>query len=131
MENMKRAPENKFIWPFDSDREFWSLKTFNDKPISKDKHMLEVFEFMHLLMDECTHLLHYDVPVDTSLIRVISAKDDAYILRDGVNDFASIWPGSQVEYVDKGHISAFVLLQNKFRQTICMMLDRLIEKYHS
>lgn len=23
--------------------------------------------------------------------------------------------GSEVEYVDKGHVSAFVLLQNKFR----------------
>ncbi len=41
-----------------------------------------------------THLLHYDIPVDTSLIHVIAAKDDAYVLRDGVNDFNSIWPGN-------------------------------------
>ncbi len=54
---------------------------------------MEVLEFMHLLMDECTHLLHYDIPVDTSLVHVIAAKDDAYVLRDGVNDFNSIWPG--------------------------------------
>ena len=45
---------------------------------------------MTLLMDECTHLINYDIPYDTSLVRVIAAKDDAYILRDGVNDFNSI-----------------------------------------
>ena len=89
-------------------------------------------------MDECTHLLNYDSPVDKDLIKVISAQDDAYVLRDGVNDFNSIWPGNytllsllkvwlificwlfsssgtQVEYLDKGHVSAFVLAQNKFR----------------
>jgi hypothetical protein len=38
--------------------------------------------------------LHYDIPIDTSLIHVIAAKDDAYVLRDGVNDFNSIWPGN-------------------------------------
>lgn len=55
---------------------------------------MEVVEFMHLLMDECTHMLNFDMPVDTSLVRVIAAKDDAYVLRDGVNDFPSLWPGS-------------------------------------
>ena len=54
---------------------------------------MEILEFMHLLMDECTHLLNFDVPFDTSLVHVVAAKDDAYVLRDGVNDFNSIWPG--------------------------------------
>jgi hypothetical protein len=53
---------------------------------------MEVFEFMHLLMDECTHMLNFDMPIDTSLVKVVAAKDDAYVLRDGVNDFQSIWP---------------------------------------
>jgi len=130
LENRKRAPENQYIWPFESglNGNFWNLTTFN-KLTEKEKSMIEIYEFMHLLMDECTHLLNYSIPVDTNLIRVISAKDDAYVLRDGVNDFNSIWPGSEVEYVDKGHVSAFVLLQNKFRQTIMMMLNKLLDKY--
>jgi hypothetical protein len=97
----------------------------------KERGLIEIFEFMHLLMDECTHMLNYDKPIDTSMIRVISAKDDAYVLRDGVNDFNSIWPGSQVEFVDEGHVTAFVLLQQKFRETIVTMLQKLIDKHYS
>ncbi len=73
----------------DSIIEFNKLQNFNKKYHINN----EIIEFMHLLMDECTHLLNYDVPVDKQLIKVISAKNDAYILRDGVNDFNSVWPG--------------------------------------
>lgn len=48
---------------------------------------------MQLLMDECTHLINFDKPYDVNLVRVLSAKNDAYVLRDGVHDFHSIWPG--------------------------------------
>ena len=44
-------------------------------------------------MDECTGMINYDKPIDTSLVRVLTAKDDAYVLRDGVHDFETIWPG--------------------------------------
>jgi hypothetical protein len=85
-ENQQRSPQNQYIWPFEQDSDFWNLTTFIT-PSVRDRGLIEVFEFMHLLMDECTHLLNYDVPVDTSLIRVVSAKNDAYVLRDGVNNF--------------------------------------------
>ena len=87
-ENLQRSPQNKYIWPFEQDSDFWNLTTFIT-PSVRDRGLIEVFEFMHLLMDECTHLLNYDTPVDTSLIRVVSAKDDAYVLRDGVNNFVA------------------------------------------
>ena len=86
------------------------LNSFNNQSVSN-----EIFEFMVSLMDECTHFINYDMPFDTSLIKVIAAKDDAYILRDGVNDFNSIWPGSSVEYIEEGHVSAFLRGQPKFR----------------
>lgn len=130
-ENQKRAAQNKFkICPFSSDSEvkFSKLLNFNNL----DEKRLEILEFMHLLMDECTHLLHYDVPVDTSLVYALVAKDDAYVLRDGVNDFNSIWPESKVEYiVDQGHVSAFLLSQKKFRVSIINVLNDMIKKHYS
>ncbi len=98
------------IFSPESNIDLSKLTNFNKQLVNK-----EIFEFMTLLMDECTHLINYDIPYDTSLVRVIAAKDDAYILRDGVNDFNSIWPGSTVEYIDEGHVSAFVRGQSKFR----------------
>jgi hypothetical protein len=53
----------------------------------------EILNFMQLLMDECTHLLNFDKPIDPSLVYIIAAINDAYILRDGVHDFNTIWPG--------------------------------------
>ncbi len=55
----------------------------------------EILEFMLLLMDECTNLINFDKPLDNTMIHILSAQDDAYILRDGAYDFPSIWPGSQ------------------------------------
>ncbi len=54
----------------------------------------KIYSFMQLLMDECTHLLNFDKPFDTSLVNVISATNDAYVLRDGVHHFHTIWPGN-------------------------------------
>lgn len=115
-ENQERNESGKQICSFakDSTINFNQLDNYNDRD-DKSKINPEILEFMHLLMDECTHLINYAVPVDPSMINVISAKEDAYILRDGVNDFKSIWPDSQVEYLDQGHVSAFILSQNKFR----------------
>ena len=111
-ENELRKPNEKHINIFspESNIDIKQLTNFNKQLVNK-----EIFEFMTLLMDECTHLINYDKPFDSSLVRVISAKDDAYILRDGVNDFNSIWPGSTVEYIDEGHVSAFIRGQPKFR----------------
>ena len=129
-----RKPSNKHINAFKSDsseHDFRKLTNFNEIDQNKRSINLEIFEFMHLLMDECTHLLNYDIPYDTNLIHVISAKDDAYVLRDGVNDFNSIWPGSKVEYIDEGHVSAFLRGQVKFREAIIDLLKVLINKHYS
>lgn len=53
----------------------------------------EIIRFMQLLMDECTHLLNFDKPIDPTLVYAIAAKDDAYVLRDGVQSFSKVWPG--------------------------------------
>lgn len=55
------------------------------------------------------------VPVDTSLIIVIQAKEDAYIPRTGVLSVQDIWPHCEVRYLSGGHISAYLFKQNLFR----------------
>lgn len=133
-ENQQRSENGKQICSFakDSTINFNHLTNYNEQDKKSSKAInSEILEFMHLLMDECTHLINYDVPVDPSMINIISAKEDAYILRDGVNDFKSIWPESQVDYLDQGHVSAFILSQNKFRQKIVAMLDKLTKEHYS
>lgn len=55
------------------------------------------------------------VPVDTSLIIGVQAKEDAYIPRTGVLSLQEIWPECEVRYLNGGHISAYLFKQNVFR----------------
>uniref|UniRef100_A0A8C5H7S0 Abhydrolase domain containing 18 n=1 Tax=Gouania willdenowi TaxID=441366 RepID=A0A8C5H7S0_GOUWI len=75
----------------------------------------ESIGFMKGVMDECTHMANFSVPVDTSLIIVVQAKEDAYIPRTGVRSLQEIWPGCEVRYLKGGHISAYLFKQNAFR----------------
>ncbi|XP_044061791.1 protein ABHD18 isoform X1 [Siniperca chuatsi] len=85
--------------------------------------------FMKGVMDECTHMANFSVPVDTSLIIVVQAKEDAYIPRTGVLSLQEIWPGCEVRYLNGGHISAYLFKQNVFRQAIYDAFDRFCLKY--
>ncbi|XP_007951177.2 protein ABHD18 [Orycteropus afer afer] len=71
--------------------------------------------FMKGVMDECTHVANFSVPVDPSLIIVVQAKEDAYIPRTGVRSLQEIWPGCEVRYLEGGHISAYLFKQGLFR----------------
>lgn len=75
----------------------------------------EALQFMRGVMDECTHLKNFSVPVDTSLITAICAKDDAYVPREGCSSLEDVWPGAEVKYLDAGHVSAYVLHQKLIR----------------
>ena len=66
-------------------------------------------------MDECTHLSHFEKPVDPSLIIAVAAKQDAYMPRDRVICLSDLWPGCEVRYIDRGHVSAFLFDQSAFR----------------
>ncbi|XP_042274807.1 protein ABHD18 [Thunnus thynnus] len=89
----------------------------------------ESISFMKGVMDECTHMANFSVPVDTSLIIVIQAKEDAYIPRTGVLSLQEIWPGCEVRYLNGGHISAYLFKQNVFRQAIYDAFNRFCLKY--
>ncbi|KAF6737365.1 uncharacterized protein FQA47_019651 [Oryzias melastigma] len=92
---------------------------------------VESISFMKGVMDECTHMANFSVPVDTSLIIVVQAKEDAYVPRAGVLSLQEIWPGCEVRYLSGGHISAYLFKQNVFRRAIYDAFDRFCLKYPS
>ncbi|XP_028923074.1 protein ABHD18 [Ornithorhynchus anatinus] len=85
--------------------------------------------FMKGVMDECTHVANFSVPVDPSLIIVVQAKEDAYIPRAGVRSLQEIWPGCEIRYLEGGHISAYLFKQGLFRQAIYDAFERFLHKY--
>lgn len=85
--------------------------------------------FMKGVMDECTHVANFSVPVDPSLIIVVQAKEDAYIPRTGVRSLQEIWPGCEIRYLEGGHISAYLFKQGIFRQAIYDAFERFLQKY--
>ena len=84
----------------------------------------ESLQFMRGVMDECTHLKNFSLPLDTSLIIAVCAKDDAYVPREGCTSLEDIWPGAEVRYLDAGHVSAYVLHQKLFRSSIIEAFER-------
>ncbi|XP_066089472.1 protein ABHD18 isoform X2 [Saccopteryx bilineata] len=85
--------------------------------------------FMKGVMDECTHVANFSVPVDPSLIIVVQAKEDAYIPRTGVRSLQEIWPGCEIRYLEGGHISAYLFKQGIFRRAIYDAFERFLRKY--
>ncbi|XP_053995904.1 protein ABHD18 isoform X1 [Hylaeus anthracinus] len=89
----------------------------------------EALQFMCGIMDECTHLKNFEVPVDTELIIAVCARDDAYVPRDGCMSLEKIWPGVEVRYIEAGHVTAYLLHQKVFRSTIAEAFQRSLKKY--
>ncbi|XP_056419614.1 protein ABHD18 isoform X3 [Hyla sarda] len=85
--------------------------------------------FMKGVMDECTHVANFSVPVDPTLIIVVQAKEDAYVPRVGVRSLQEIWPGCEVRYLEGGHVSAYLFKQGLFRQAIYDAFNRFLQKY--
>lgn len=91
----------------------------------------DVLDFMIGVMDEFTYLGNFSIPVDTSLIIIVHAKQDAYIPRGGVPSLEDLWPGSEVRFIDTGHVIGCAAQQSVFRQAIIDAFDKQIKKYYS
>ncbi|XP_015600599.1 protein ABHD18 isoform X2 [Cephus cinctus] len=89
----------------------------------------EALQFMRGMMDECTHLSNFEVPVDTELIIAVCARDDAYVPREGCMSLQDIWPGAEIRFIDAGHVTAYLLHQKLFRSTIIEAFERTMKKY--
>ncbi|XP_049817642.1 protein ABHD18 isoform X2 [Aethina tumida] len=106
------------------DTTFALSKRANDMK-QRDK---EALWFMRGMMDECTHLKNFSVPVDTSLIISICAQADGYVPRQGVSRLEDIWPGATVNYVESGHVGAYIWYRKLFRDSILEAFNRAKRK---
>ncbi|XP_060568024.1 protein ABHD18-like isoform X1 [Ruditapes philippinarum] len=86
--------------------------------------------FMKGVMDECTHLDNFSVPLDTELIIIVTAENDEYIPVEGYLKLSEIWPGSQVRTLQHGHISGFIMGRKDFRKAIADSFEMQIQKYY-
>uniref|UniRef100_A0A8B9K4A0 Abhydrolase domain containing 18 n=1 Tax=Astyanax mexicanus TaxID=7994 RepID=A0A8B9K4A0_ASTMX len=107
------------------------LHAKNISPGAGQRHSLqrESLCFMKGVMDECTHIANFSVPVDPSLIIIVQAREDAYVPRTGVRSLQEIWPGCEVRYLGGGHVSAYLFKQAIFRKAIYDAFDRFVQKY--
>lgn len=105
------------------------LKYFRSLSTGGDGTDIDAFMFMRGLMDECTHLGNYSLPVDPELIEIVTAKYDAYQPRRGVQPLDQLWPGSKIRYVEKGHVGSYLFNQNVFREAIYDSFDNYSKKY--
>jgi len=105
-----------------------SLKFFREND-NEDRTDIEAFNFMRGLMDECTHLGNYSVPVDADIIEIVAAKYDAYQPRRGVKPLNELWQGSNIRFLEDGHVSSYIFRQNLFRKAIYDSFDKYALKY--
>lgn len=92
---------------------------------------LDCKHFMRGVMDECTHLGNFSVPVDPELIIIVLAENDEYIPAKGYLKLSEIWPGSQVRTLPRGHISGFLFGKKEFRKAIADSFELHATKYFS
>ncbi|XP_025407461.1 protein ABHD18 [Sipha flava] len=105
------------------------MRFFNKQSKSQDLN-LEALSFMRGIMDECTHLKNFKSPVDIDLIIAVCAKHDGYVPQNNMDKFEDIWPGTEVRYVDTGHVIAFLLHRNTFKTAIIDAFQRAQKKYY-
>jgi Alpha/beta hydrolase domain containing 18 len=84
----------------------------------KESKKDEVYQFMRGIMDECTHLKNFSVPINTELIIAIAAMEDAYVPRDDCTHLQDIWPGASIRFLKGGHVSSFLLYLDTFRYIV-------------
>lgn len=97
----------------------------------REDQQREVLDFMRGIMDECTHLGNFSVPVDPGLVIIVVGKSDAYVPRDSVLSLTELWPGAEVRCIDSGHISAFLFKQGEFRKAIIDAFEKQTMRYYS
>lgn len=122
--NFSKTKLMSFISPEEDKQVAKPEKRASFDPMKTNWWEKESLQFMRGMMDECTHLKNFSVPLDTSLIIAVCAKDDAYIPRDGCSSLEDIWPGAEIRYLDAGHVSAYVLHQKLFRSSIIEAFER-------
>lgn len=103
------------------------LRTQKDSTEDSNSIVVDpIKDMMRLLMDEFTSLHNYSRPVESNITNAlfIACMNDGYVLRDGIPHMNDVWPGCNIRYIPRGHISAFLLNQSGFNHAIAEMLQR-------
>jgi len=90
-----------------------SIVSTRGGPDLRDKLEQDCRLFMRGMMDECTHLANFSVPVDPELIVIMRAENDAYVPYKGYLTLHDIWPGSKVRTLPCGHVAGHVINKNR------------------
>ncbi|KAL4229857.1 hypothetical protein ACF0H5_010248 [Mactra antiquata] len=106
----------------------WSKTEKNE--VSKQLE-LDCKHFMRGVMDECTHLGNFSIPVDPELIIIVLAENDEYIPSKGYQKLHDIWPGSQLRTISTGHISGFFTGLKDFRKAVGDSFELHAIKYYN
>ena len=72
-------------------------------------------DFMRHVMDECTHLANFTVPLDTDMIIIPTAIHDLYYPRDNIISLADLWSGCEMRYLNTDHVGGCLFFHKQFR----------------
>lgn len=76
-------------------------------------------DFMVTLMDQATHISHYNKPREGSKIIYVSAENDRYMPRECYNlTPQDVWKDTEIRYIDSGHVMGILQHQQDFREAI-------------
>ncbi|XP_044502509.1 protein ABHD18-like [Mangifera indica] len=72
-----------------------------------------------------TDVTPFLVPKNPNAVIFVAATDDGYLPKHSVLELQKAWPGSDVRWVTRGHVSSFLFYSSEFRKAIVDGLDRL------
>ncbi|XP_073306680.1 uncharacterized protein [Primulina huaijiensis] len=72
-----------------------------------------------------TDVTRFPIPRNPNAVIFVAASNDGYIPKHSVLELQKAWPGSEVRWVNGGHVSSFLLHNGQFRKAIVDGLDRL------
>lgn len=107
-----------------------ALSEANESSELKKAVSQDAINFMRGIMDECTHLANFSVPVDPSLAYFVTASRDGYVPKTGRMSVTQLWKGcNHRDLANDGHVSAILFKSDVFRKAIAESLDFNAKKY--
>ncbi|GIL81836.1 hypothetical protein Vretimale_1426 [Volvox reticuliferus] len=77
------------------------------------------------VLETYTDITRYPCPKRTDAAIIVAARDDAYVSPESVQQLHRYWQGSELRMVTGGHVSAFLMHQEAFREAIRNSLARV------
>ena len=72
-----------------------------------------------------THIDQFPLPMKPDAAIFLAAKDDGIIPAHSARNLSKAWPGSELRWVNGGHVRSFFFQRKAFRQAIIDSLERI------